>query len=80
MKVDMKAVASIGKQHNEVAILPLVPETVKYPKDKLLQFKLRTIPGDADSPTYELTVPNISGQARRCPRNHQVVQGHLPSI
>ena len=63
MKVDAKAVASLGKQqHNEVAILTLVPEMVKYPKDKLLQFKLRTIPGNADSPTYELTVPKISGQ------------------
>ena len=63
MKVDAKAVASLGKrQHNETAILTLVPETVKYPKDKLLQFKLRTTPGDADSPTYELTVPKISGQ------------------
>ena len=63
MKIDTKAVASFDKkQHNEVAILTLVPETVKYPKDKLLQFKLRTIPGDANSPTYELTVPKISGQ------------------
>jgi hypothetical protein len=63
MKIDPKAVASIDrKKLNEVAVLPLVPEVVKYPKDKLLQFKLRTVPTDNNSPTYELTVPCISGR------------------
>jgi len=81
MKIDVKAAASIGRQHNEVAILPLVPETVKYPKDKLLQFKLRTVPGNADSPTYELTVPKISGQEgvretiKWCKAIYQVFEG-----
>ena len=57
---------SASKHHEahvseNTAILPLVPVPVKYPKDKLLSFKLRTQPADADSPTYEIRVPINSG-------------------
>ena len=60
MKIDPKAVSSAERPHNEQAILPLVPVAIKYPKERLLQFKLRTTPADADSPTYELSVPCIN--------------------
>ena len=62
MKVDPKA-SRYNDRHvkEDTAILPLEPKKVKYAKDKLLSFKLRTIPADADSPTYEMQMPINTG-------------------
>ena len=60
-KVDPNVAKSVYRSTDQ-SILPLIPEVIKHPKDKLLNFKLRTVPTDVDSPTYELTIPILTGK------------------
>lgn len=50
-----------GSVQKDIPILPLEPVVRKYAKGETLYFKLRTVPAQADSPTYELNIPYLKG-------------------
>ena len=54
----MKVVLRDETRRMIVPVIPLErPKERKLTKDASLNFKLRSTPGDAESPTHELTVP-----------------------
>ncbi len=59
MKISSAAVNALtnAEKAKEMPILPLVPEPVKYAKEDILTYKLRTDPADAASATYEMRIP-----------------------
>ena len=59
MKIAPQATTAFQKE--DVPVLPLLPEEKTYGKKDVMSFKLRTDPADADSATYELTVPYLTG-------------------
>ena len=62
MKIGQKALDHVVSQkRSSTMILPLVPEKVKYKKEQMMSFRLRTSPADADSTTYDMYVPYVTG-------------------
>ena len=61
MKISSNAPTAAATNWKNQTILPLVPETVKYKKEQMMSFRLRTAPADADSPTYDVYVPYVTG-------------------
>ena len=67
MKVSKHAVASLSLSKPKAleAVLPLIDDEPEEFEGgvKTSTFKLRTVPADADSPKYTLTIPVIDGTA-----------------
>jgi len=61
MKVAPSAVKAVTQPRAEIPLLPLVPEKVKYAKEDRLVFKLRLIPDDETSTTFDYIVPKVRG-------------------
>ena len=61
MKIDKKAVSKLSAQRMDVPILPLVPERFKVTKENSVSFKLRSDPTQANSTTYNVTMPVLRG-------------------
>ena len=61
MKISQQALDSITTKGSSKMILPLVPEKVKYKKEQMMSFRLRTDPAVDTSPTYDLYVPFVTG-------------------
>ena len=60
MKVDNAAQQEAQKKE-DIPLLPLVPVKRSIKKGDMIYFKLRSLPTDINSPTYEITMPYLCG-------------------